>query len=215
MKKLFPMVLAFLLVSMVASAQSPVPAKAAVYSSKAYFAITYGWALPQGNFASVDPPAAGFANHGSQFTVQGGITPAKNFALELDYFYARYGIKNDAVSGTGLFLDNWKYSGFTFGPAIKIPMGKRFEANIKVKAGVAWVKSAVPNNNSNVIADVKASTFILKPGFDLRYHINPRVFIIGNLDWAYMSPKFKYSGGNDLDQLISALHLGFGFGVSF
>jgi hypothetical protein len=211
MKKLISLVLPLLLVSIATSAQT----KAPVQSGRAYFAVTYGWALPQGNFASVDPPAAGFANNGSQFTVEGGITPAKNFALELDFFYARYGIKNDATTPSGVFLDNWKYHGFTFGPAIKVPIGNRFEANIKIKGGVAWVKSAVENVNNGSVNDVRASTFILKPGLDLRYHISNHVFLMGDLDWAYMSPKFKYSDGSDLDQQISALHLGFGLGFRF
>jgi len=211
MKKSFPLLFTLLLSTFLANAQQ----KATENTSKVYVAASYGWALPQGNFASSDPPAAGYAKSGSNLTLHLGLTPAKNFALELDYFHARYGVENSPVSGNGLYLDNWKYSGITFGPAFKIPMGARFEGNIKIAAGVAWVKSAVPNNNNNVVTDVKSSTFVLKPGVDLRYHITQRVFVIGNLDYVYMGPKFKYTGGLDIDQQISSFHLGFGLGVSF
>jgi hypothetical protein len=211
MKKLLFILPLLLLAGLYSSAQT----KGSVKSGRAYFAVTYGFALPQGNFASVEPPAAGFAKNGSQFALEGGITPAKNFALELDYFHARYGVKNDAVTADNIYLNNWKYNGFSFGPAIKIPMGRVVEANVKIKGGVAWVKSAVDDVSNASVKEVKASSFILKPGVDLRFHLTPSVFLVTNFDWAYMGPKFKYSNGTDLDQQISAFHLGFGIGVSF
>lgn len=179
-----------------------------------YFDVTYGWALPQGNFASETPPSAGYAVHGSQFTGRFGIAAAKNFALEADYFYARYGVVQGSQIN-GLYLDNWKYSGFTFGPAIKAPMGSKFEANFLIKGGMAFVKSAIPDI-SNAVAEKKhATTFVMKPGLDLRLHITHNVFLIGDFDWAFMNPKFKFSDGSTLDQQISAFHLGFGVGVRF
>ena len=211
MKKVLYILPLLLMAGLYSSAQT----KGSVRSGRAYFAVTYGFALPQGNFASVEPPAAGFAKNGSQYAIEGGITPAKNFALELDFFHARYAVKNDAVTADNVFLNNWKYNGFTFGPVIKVPMGKVVEANIKIKGGAAWVKSAVDDVNSGTVSDVKSSTFVLKPGVDLRFHITHSAFIVTNLDWAYMGPKFKYSNGSDLDQQISALHLGFGIGFNF
>jgi hypothetical protein len=147
-------------------------------------------------------------------TTRLGWAAARNFALELDYFYARYGVVQGSQIN-GLFLDNWKYSGITFGPAIKAPMGTRFEANFLLKGGVAWIKAAVPDVNGAMVSKEKSSAFMVKPGFDLRYSITPKVYIRGDLDWAFMSPKFKFSNGTDLDQQVSALHLGFGLGVRF
>jgi hypothetical protein len=211
MKKLLYILPLLLLTGLSTTAQT----KGSVRSGRAYFAVTYGFALPQGNFASVEPPAAGFAKNGSQYDLEAGITPAKNFSLELDFFHARYAVKNDATTADGVFLNNWKYNGFTFGPVIKIPMGKVVEANLKIKGGVAWVKSAVDDVSSGTVNSVKSSSFILKPGVDLRFHLTQSVFLVTNLDWAYMGPKFKYANGSDLDQQISTLHLGFGIGFNF
>ena len=212
MKKTLSLVALTLVLGLYSQAQSK--AKSSEKSLPLYFDFTYGWAIPQGKFASNEPPGAGYAVHGSHVTTRLGWAAANNFALELDYFYARYGVQ-DGAQINGLFLDNWKYSGITFGPAIKAPMGKRFEANFLLKGGISWVKAAIPDISNGTVNKEKANTFILKPGLDLRYSITRNVFIIGDLDWAFMGPKFKFSNGTDLDQQISAFHLGFGLGVRF
>lgn len=212
MKRSLSLVALFACLGLLAHAQDK--AKPAATSYPLYADFTYGWASPQGNFASKTPPAAGYAVHGSQVTTRLGWAAAKNFSLEFDYFYARYGVQPGAQIN-GLYLDNWKYSGITFGPAVKAPMGTRFEANFKLKGGVAWIKAAIPDVSGGTVSKEKSSAFMVKPGFDLRYSITPRVYIRGDLDWAFMSPKFKFSSGNDLDQQVSALHIGFGLGVRF
>ncbi len=183
-------------------------------SHPVYADVTYGWASPQGNFADQGAPAAGYAKPGDQFTVRLGYLAAKNFALELDYCYARYGIRQDTTIN-GLFLYNWSYSGITFGPAIKVPMGPKFEANLLLKGGVAFVHAGIPEVSQGIVSADRTSTFMMKPGIDLRYHLSQHVFMIGAFDWAFMNPKFSLANGSTLDKQISAFHIGFGLGVRF
>jgi hypothetical protein len=223
MKKLYPLLTGLLLVSMIATAQTDVTTTktktthTVTPTGNFSLAATYGWAIPEGNFGSHDilDVAKGYATTGYNFTLHGGIVVAKNLSIEADYFFSRFGIHENALSNSGYFLDYWKYSGFTIGPSLGIPLSKRLSAHVKIAAGTARVRSAVPNKDGILLDEVRASTFAFKPGFDLKYHISNRIFILGNLDYIYMSPKFKYSGGNDLDQNIAALHVGFGLGFTF
>jgi outer membrane protein W len=209
MKKTLPLAALLICLGYIANGQS-----AKKSSSSLYADLTYGWAIPEGNFASDQPPAAGYAKNGGQFTLRFGYLAAKNFALEADYSVAQFNTKENAQIN-GLFLNKWRYSGFSFGPSIKAPMGSRFEADFLLKGGIALVLAAVPEATNGLVKENRTATFMLKPGFDLRYHINDHFFIIGDIDWVFMNPKFKHADGSTLDQQISAYHVGFGAGVRF
>jgi hypothetical protein len=67
-----------------------------------------------------------------------------------------------------------------------------------------------------------ASTFMLQCGVDLRYNISKTIYLVSNLDYNYMKPKFDLTvtGGDgniphNFSQKISDLDLNVGVGFNF
>jgi hypothetical protein len=206
-----------------------------------HLAVLGGVGFPVGLFGSTSTGTiseAGFANPGLSLNLNGGYRITKNFGITASAIYSRFSIDNDAANklfnGNAeigpVSIDHWQYWGLMVGPAGIVKLSDDLTLNLKVLAGYASANAPTLKFQIEEIPDLSISTtdkwkdaFVFQVGTDLKFTVDKNFFLMANLDYNYMKPKWKYalaSNGNgatdfSLDQQMGVIDFNVGFGMNF
>ncbi|MEN9963922.1 MAG: hypothetical protein RL582_1017 [Bacteroidota bacterium] len=235
MKKLLFILPAFMIFAIQAEAQTTAKTTANPF----YISLMGGPSLPVGVFGSTEGEKyqdAGFAQVGFNLKLNGGYSITENFGVASNFMYSRYQLNNKAVndflgsSGTdAVDADHWQYWGVVVGPVGTVSITDDLLLDIRALAGYASANAPQIKFGIEGVPDVQLSTadkwkdaFTWQVGTQLRYNFSKSAFVVGNLDYQYMKPKWKYDitsngTGSDLiiEQRMGALNLNVGVGLTF
>jgi hypothetical protein len=235
MKKLLFILPVFVFASFTTKAQSTTKAT----SNPFYVALMGGAAIPVGVFGSRDGNKfedAGFAQVGLNLKLNGGYNINSNFGITSNIMYSRFQLNNKAVneilgssSNAGIDVDHWQYWGIVVGPMGTVSLTDDLLLDVKALCGYASANSPQVKFSIEGVPDVQMVTtdkwrdaFTWQVGTQLRYNFSKTAFVIGNVDYQYMKPKWKYDitsngTGSDIviDQKMGALNLNVGVGLTF
>lgn len=206
-----------------------------------HLAILGGVGFPVGLFGSTNSTTiseAGFANPGLSLNLNGGYRITKGFGITASAIYSRFNIDNDAAnkifngnSEIGpVSIDHWQYWGLMVGPTGIVKLSEDLTLNLKVLAGYASANAPTLKFQIEEIPDLNISTtdkwkdaFVFQVGTDLKFNVDKNFFLMANLDYNYMKPKWEYvlaSNGNgatnfSLDQQMGVVDFNVGVGLNF
>jgi hypothetical protein len=206
-----------------------------------YVGILGGVGFPVGLLGSTNGTKyqdAGFANPGLSLNLNGGYHFTDAFGITASAIYSRFNIDNDAAnrifngtSGIGnVSIDHWQYWGLMVGPMGTIKLKEDLFLDLKLMAGYASANAPTLKFQIEEIPDLSINTtdkwkdaFVFQVGTDLRFNVDKNLFIIANMDYNFMKPKWKYVLANNgsgatnfsLDQQMGVLDVSFGVGLNF
>ena len=238
MKKQRILLLAFTMISTCIFAQD---VKKETADKPFHLAILGGVGFPVGLFGSTNSTTiseAGFANPGLSLNLNGGYRITKGFGISASAIYSRFNIDNDAASkifnGNSeigpVSIDHWQYWGLMVGPSGIVKLSDDLTLNLKLLAGYASANAPTLKFQIEDVPDLSISTtdkwkdaFVFQVGTDLKFAVDKNFFLMANLDYNYMKPKWKYalaSNGNgatdfSLDQQMGVIDFNVGVGVNF
>jgi hypothetical protein len=195
-------------------------------NTKIFLSLSGGPSFPVGNFASKDTSneAAGLAKTGYHINLHLGYQFHENFGIISTFLYSKYKLDMSDYERYGISTDHWQYYGVMIGPMLTYPINEKAKFDLKIMGGITNVNS--PNINTNIssvyVKEDWSTSFVMQLGMDLRYNVTKNLYLVSNLDYNYMKPKFEMNttvgDGNlphQLEQKISAVNLNIGIGVSF
>ncbi|MBI1343452.1 MAG: hypothetical protein GC171_11015 [Terrimonas sp.] len=193
-----------------------------------FLALHVGPSFPISDFASAnyDNPDAGFARTGFNLNLDYGFPITENLGITASAFFNKYKLDNAAISHDlpGTRLNHWQWYGISAGPMITQMFPRNIALNLQVMGGVA--NANTPNvryQGETVVEEDWSVAPVLVTGVDLQVGISNKVFLLANMDYLYMRPKFtmKYTSTGEqpysesIKQKISVLNLTGGFGIRF
>lgn len=208
-------------------------------SNPFYISLLGGPSIPVGVFGSTEGEKyqdAGFAQVGFNLKLNGGYHINENFGVASNIMYSRYQLNNKAVndflgtSGTDkVDADHWQYWGIVVGPVGTVPITEDLKLDVRALCGYASANAPQIKFGIEGVPDVQLTTadkwkdaFTWQIGTQLRYNFTKSACVIGNVDYQYMKPKWKYDltsngTGSDLiiEQRMGALNVNVGVGLTF
>ncbi|MDP4264112.1 MAG: outer membrane beta-barrel protein [Bacteroidota bacterium] len=194
-------------------------------TTKSFLALHAGPSFPVGDFAKTDinNEQAGFAKTGVNVNLTYGYEFLENVGLTASIFYNNNKMDNSAVLDQvgNVALDHWQWYGISVGPMFTQKLAGNMAIDLRVMGGVANANSpkAVVDNETVVKEDWSPAA-VFQGGAGLRIGMGNRMFIMVNLDYLYMKPKFDlvFPDGSPTvrsEQKMSVLNLTAGFGIRF
>jgi len=203
--------------------------------------ILGGVGFPVGLFGSTNSTKyqdAGFAKPGLSLNLNGAYHFTDAFGITASAIYSRFNIDNDAANRIfngateigEVSIDHWQYWGLMVGPMGTIKLNEDLFLDLKLIAGYASANAPTLKFQIEEIPDLSINTtdkwkdaFVFQVGTDLRFNVDKNLFIMANVDYNFMKPKWKYvlaNNGNGatnftIDQQMGVLDVNFGVGLNF
>lgn len=197
-------------------------------STKSFLAFHAGPSFPVGDFSktSLDNPQAGFAKTGYNLNLTYGYQISREIGLAASVFYNNNKLDNGAIVGEigGVSLDHWQWYGITAGPMFTQKVGDNVDLGVRIMGGVANANSPKVveegNGSAVLVKEDWSASGVFQTGLDLRFGLSRNVFIITNVEYLYMKPKFDlvFPDGSPTErseQKMSVLNLTAGIGIRF
>ena len=226
MKKIIWLFTIAMLAGVYVYAQENTGTPAIQHAKKFFVSLSGGPTFPVSDFASKDSANtdAGFAKTGYNINLHAGYQLAPYVGIISSFQYAYYKMDLGDFANEGVSTDHWQYYGIMIGPMFTAPLGEKAKLDFKVLGGLGRVNSPkISTRYSSVYVDEGwSNTFLMNVGADVRYNVGKTVYLLGNVDYSYMKPKFdvKVVGGDGtvphkFQQKISVINLNVGVGINF
>lgn len=222
MKKMMFLMTLILLIGLSVTAQD----KKTKPNNKFFISIAAGPAIPVSDFASknFNNESAGLAKIGFTTNLQFGYQLHKYFGITSTILYSNYKVDVTQFAQYGVEADHWQHYGIMAGPMFTWPINEKVRTDFKVLGGIINVNSPLVKftDGPNLMNEEWANSFAMQLGADLRYNFTPNLYLVTNVDYNFMKPKFDggiYVGDGTptsaFEQKISAINASIGLGVKF
>lgn len=221
MKKIMMIFAILLLTGISANAQG----KQKIQNNKFFLSLAAGPSFPIGDFGSTstDNENAGLAKTGFTTNLQFSYQLHKYFGLTSTVLYSYNNLDISQFEQYGVKTDHWQHYGIMAGPMFILPVGEKMNTDFKVLAGITNVNSPSVKfaDGTSLLNEEWSTSFAMQLGADFRYNFTDRFYLLTNLDYILMKPKFDNSSPigdgsqNSYEQKINALNLTVGVGINF
>lgn len=195
-------------------------------NNKFFISIAGGPTIPVSDFASknFNNENAGLAKTGFTTNLQFGYQILKNLGVTTTVLYSTYNLDVSEFAQYGVTADHWQHYGLLAGPMFTWPVNDKLKTNFKVLGGIMNVNSPLVEfaDGTNLMNEEWATSFAMQLGADLRISFTPNLYLITNVDYNFMKPKFDggiYVGDGTptsaFEQKINAINASIGIGVNF
>ena len=172
--------------------------ESAIQPAKKFFvSVAGGPSFPVGTFESknanvTNNSTSGFAKTGFNINLHVGYQLHENFGIVSHLLFSQYKLDVSKFTDVKVSTDHWKYYGIVAGPMVTLPTGQNARFDFKALAGVANVNSpGVTVDGSNYFKEQWSAAFAMQFGTDFRYNLTESLYLIANVDYTYMKPKFN------------------------
>jgi hypothetical protein len=195
-------------------------------SKKFFLTAAAGPSFPVGDFASknISNEQAGFAKTGFNINLNFGYQQTENFGFVASLLYSKHLMDVSSLQSMGLpaiTADHWQSYGIMVGPMLTLPVNDKIKTDFKILAGVTNVNAPVMGYAGDVVMSEQwSAAFAMQLAVDMRYYVSNNFFLIANIDYNAMRPKFKITDANgnssgSATQQVSDLPVTVGIGVAF